>query len=96
MCKKLIRDTNFDCDVILTVHFLLDQKNTVLKPNKPNKNTADMKTRDKQCEACKTAFPTMYRIQYTTPKMWVFVCEQCLLRLKKDNPAYTYGGTWKL
>jgi hypothetical protein len=55
-----------------------------------------MKSRDKQCEACKIAFPTMYRIQYTTPKVWVFVCEQCLQRLKKDNPAYTYGGTWKL
>jgi hypothetical protein len=54
-----------------------------------------MKQRSKECEACKIEFSTMYRIQYKNPKVWVFVCEKCLLNLKKDNPTYKYGGTWK-
>jgi len=27
---------------------------------------------------------------------WVFVCRECLLKVKKGNPHYKYGGTWKL
>jgi len=37
----------------------------------------------------------MYRIQYKLPKKWVFVCEECLLKVKPNNDHYTYGGTWK-
>jgi len=37
----------------------------------------------------------MFRIQYKQPKKWVFTCEKCLLEVKKDNPYYVYGGTWK-
>lgn len=54
-----------------------------------------MKQRIKYCEICKTDFSTMYRVQYKMPKEWIFVCENCLLSLKKDNPLYKYGGTWK-
>jgi ribosome-binding protein aMBF1 (putative translation factor) len=49
----------------------------------------------KYCEICGEEFSTMYRIQYQQPKAWVFVCEDCLLQVKKDNPDYRYGGTWK-
>lgn len=54
-----------------------------------------MKDRTKYCKVCKKDFETMYRIQYENPKKWVFVCENCLIKLKKDNPLYKYGGTWK-
>ena len=37
----------------------------------------------------------MYRVQYKNPKEWGFVCKECLISVKKDNPNYTYGGTWK-
>ncbi len=37
----------------------------------------------------------MYRIQYKLPKAWVFACEDCLLKVKKGNKNYRYGGTWK-
>jgi len=40
-------------------------------------------------------FPTMYRVQYKNPKEWVFVCEDCLLKVKENNSDYKYGGTWK-
>ncbi|SEE08758.1 hypothetical protein SAMN05444353_0665 [Polaribacter dokdonensis DSW-5] len=53
------------------------------------------KSRVKYCEICKKDFSTMFRIQYKQPKKWVFTCEQCLLNVKKDNPLYVYGGTWK-
>ena len=28
----------------------------------------------------------MYRVQYKHPKEWVFVCKECLLTVKKNNP----------
>jgi len=54
-----------------------------------------MKQRIKYCNSCKEDFSTLYRVQYKQPKEWVFVCKECLVSLKKDNPAYKYGGTWK-
>ncbi|PTX59451.1 hypothetical protein C8N46_10939 [Kordia periserrulae] len=51
--------------------------------------------RIKHCDICKEDFDTLFRIQYKLPKEWVFVCEDCLLKVKKDNPLYRYGGTWK-
>ena len=54
-----------------------------------------MKQRIKHCAICKVDFSTMYRVQYKNPE-WVFVCKECLIDVKKDNPNYTYGGTWKL
>jgi hypothetical protein len=54
-----------------------------------------MKQRIKHCAICKVDFSTMYRVQYESQKEWVFICKECLLKLKKDNLNYTYGGTWK-
>ena len=54
-----------------------------------------MTARRKFCEICEQEFSTMFRIQYKLPKKWVFVCENCLLKVKKDNEHYVYGGTWK-
>ena len=54
-----------------------------------------MKQRIKYCEICKLDFSTMYRVQHTNPKQWVFVCKECLFNVKKENPNYKYGGTWK-
>ena len=51
--------------------------------------------RIKYCAICNKDFDTMFRIQYKQPKAWVFACESCLLEVKKDNPYYRYGGTWK-
>jgi hypothetical protein len=51
--------------------------------------------RIKYCKICQKDFTTMYRIQYRQDKSWVFVCKECLLEVKKDNPHYRYGGTWK-
>ena len=44
-----------------------------------------MKQRIKHCKVCNVDFPTMYRIQYKNPKEWVFVCEDCLLKVKLTN-----------
>jgi hypothetical protein len=54
-----------------------------------------MRLRAKDCDLCKKEFPTMYRIQYKLQKVWVFVCKDCVIAIKKDNPYYRYGGTWK-
>ncbi len=51
--------------------------------------------RIKHCDICDKEFSKVFRIQYKQPKKWVFVCESCLLNVKKDNPLYRYGGTWK-
>jgi len=37
----------------------------------------------------------MYRVQYKPDKNWVFLCNECVLEVKKDNDDYRYGGTWK-
>jgi hypothetical protein len=54
-----------------------------------------MKERKKHCEVCSKYFSKMFRVQYKNTKKWVFVCKDSLLTVKKDNPAYSYGGTWK-
>ncbi len=54
-----------------------------------------MKQRIKHCKVCNVDSSTMYRVQYNDPKTCVFVCKACLIRIKKDNPEYRYGGTWK-
>ena len=51
--------------------------------------------RIKHCKVCNTDFSTMYRVQYKNPKEWVFVCKDCLLKVKKENATNKYGGTWK-
>jgi len=39
--------------------------------------------RIKHCEVCIVDFSTMYRVQYKTPKEWVFVCKECLFYMVK-------------
>lgn len=51
--------------------------------------------REKNCKVCQKTFNTMFRIQYKVDKNWVFVCEACLISVKKNNVFYRYGGTWK-
>jgi len=52
--------------------------------------------RKKECERCKKSFSKMYRLRYIeSVKNWVFMCEACLLKVKKGNEFYKYGGTWK-
>jgi hypothetical protein len=51
--------------------------------------------RTKNCEKCNNSYSILYRIQYKLPKKWIFACENCLIRVKKDNQNYVYGGTWK-
>ena len=51
--------------------------------------------REKLCAVCGKDWRTMYRIKYKEGADWVFACKQCLLEVKKRNPHYKYGGTWK-
>ena len=51
--------------------------------------------RQKLCAVCGKDWRTMYRIKYKEGADWVFACKQCLLEVKKRNPHYKYGGTWK-
>ena len=51
--------------------------------------------RQKLCAICSKDFKTMYRIKYKEGSAWVFVCQECLINVKKKNPNYNYGGTWK-
>ena len=44
-----------------------------------------MKQRIKHCNVCNVDFSTLYRVQYKNPKEWVFVCEDCLLKVKSNN-----------
>ena len=54
-----------------------------------------MKQRIKHCNVCNIDFSTMYGVQYKNPKEWVFMCKDWLHKVKKNNSAYKYGGTWK-
>jgi hypothetical protein len=49
----------------------------------------------KECEKCAKAYRLMYRVQYKPIKEWVFLCNDCVIEVRKDNEDYRYGGTWK-
>ena len=51
-----------------------------------------MKT--KICALCKAEETTLFRVQITKGKTWIFVCETCCNDVKKQSD-YRYGGTWK-
>ena len=55
-------------------------------------STSTMKT--KICEICSIAASTMFRVQITAGKNWIFVCQSCCVK-SKSLPQYKYGGTWK-
>jgi len=53
----------------------------------------------KNCIKCRQNYTTLFRVKFTqshySRKEWVFACENCVIEVKKDNPIYKYGGTWK-
>lgn len=51
-----------------------------------------MKT--KICSLCKKEYSTLFRVQITNGKNWIFICTACCSKVK-DNSDYRYGGTWK-
>lgn len=51
-----------------------------------------MKT--KICELCQKNETTLYRIQTTNSKLWIFVCKKCCTN-SQNLEHYKYGGTWK-
>lgn len=51
--------------------------------------------RQKLCALCEIDSNTMYRVIYRQGDRWIFVCKQCLINVKNNNPHYKYGGTWK-
>ena len=51
--------------------------------------------RQKFCALCNKDWKTMYRVKFKEGSDWVFACKQCVLSVKRNNPHYRYGGTWK-
>ena len=51
--------------------------------------------RQKFCALCDMDSNIMCRVIYRQSDGWIFVCKQCLLNVKNNNPHYKYGGTWK-
>ena len=51
--------------------------------------------RTKSCERCQNTNDVLYRVRIDESQQWIFVCPDCLERVKPDNPLYQYGGTWK-
>ena len=49
----------------------------------------------KECEKCKKSVRMAFRASYKTVKEWVFLCNDCLIEVRRDNEHYRYGGTWK-
>ena len=57
------------------------------------RDRSEVKT--KACHRCAAATEVAYRVRYDESGAWVFVCPKCVMPLKRDNPLYSYGGTWK-
>ena len=52
--------------------------------------------RTKQCFKCSKYKDILYRCRYDEIKCWVFLCGNCLMKIKVEfNDTYQYGGTWK-
>jgi hypothetical protein len=55
-----------------------------------------MRNRDKQCRVCMVNYDVLYRCRYDMAKIWYFLCEKCLKKIKNEyQESYQYGGTWK-
>ena len=54
------------------------------------------KLRIKECFECSKRKEVMYLCRYDEIKDWVFLCGECLKKIKSlfEN-TYQYGGTWK-
>jgi len=53
----------------------------------------------KKCNQCETSPKQLFRVRHLqvhyARKEWVFICEDCLNKVKPNNSQYKYGGTWK-
>ncbi len=56
---------------------------------------AAQRIREKRCDRCAENAETLYRVRYDASGEWRFVCTRCQAEVARDNPQYTYGGTWK-
>ena len=54
------------------------------------------KFRNKDCFECSEQKDVLYRCRYNEIKDWVFLCGECLKKIKTlFEDTYQYGGTWK-
>ena len=55
-----------------------------------------MRVRTKDCYKCGEPKEVLYRCRYGELKSWVFLCGECLQKVKAEfESTYQYGGTWK-
>ena len=55
-----------------------------------------MRIRTKDCYKCGEPKEVLYRCRYTDLQEWVFLCGECLQKVKAEfENTYQYGGTWK-
>ena len=67
----------------------------VLEPENDS-YTKHMRVRIKECQKCKAQKEILYRCRYRELKEWVFLCGDCLNKVKAAfGDTYQYGGTWK-
>ncbi|MBC7755246.1 MAG: hypothetical protein H7Z20_01120 [Bdellovibrio sp.] len=48
----------------------------------------------KTCATCQLTNTTLYRVQISVGKEWIFICAACI-KIAKLLPSYRYGGTWQ-
>lgn len=49
------------------------------------------------CAICKDIPIKLFRCRYDNKKSWIFLCQACLTKIKKEySDNYQYGGTKKL
>lgn len=54
-------------------------------------------TKATQCAICKDIPKKLFRCRYDNKKSWLFLCQVCLTKIKKEfSDHYQYGGTKKL
>ena len=53
------------------------------------------RVRTKACDRCREQRDALYRIRIEADGPWLFCCADCVHAVKRDNPSYQYGGTWK-
>ena len=55
-----------------------------------------MRVRTKDCYKCDEPKEVLYRCRYKDLQEWVFLCGECLQKVKAEfEISYQYGGTWK-
>ena len=51
--------------------------------------------KQKLCHKCQRPDQKMFRCRKTKNEDWGFYCKVCMEEIRRDNPEYQYGGTWK-